>query len=214
MDELSLTAAVPRRSEPPSEAAAGDEPLDAGVLDPVVREAVCGDPGAVRRLTALLTPVIVRYCRARLGRRDFGHISAEDVAQDICVAVLRALPGYRDRGGSFLFLVRAIAANKVADVFRLAARERTHATPCVPEQPGPDNEPERHVLNTDLGHRLADLLDRLPAVQREILVLRVVVGLSATETADALGLSPANVRTTQHRALTRMRQWAAAAGGL
>ncbi|WP_019811465.1 sigma factor-like helix-turn-helix DNA-binding protein, partial [Saccharomonospora halophila] len=57
------------------------------------------------------------------------------------------------------------------------------------------------------GRRLDGLLDRLPAVQREILVLRVMVGLSAGETGRALGLSSANVRTLQHRALRRLRGW-------
>jgi RNA polymerase sigma-70 factor (ECF subfamily) len=42
-------------------------------------------------------------------------------------------------------------------------------------------------------------------VQQEILTLRIAVGFSATETAEALGISPGNVRVTQHRALTRLR---------
>jgi RNA polymerase sigma-70 factor (ECF subfamily) len=45
----------------------------------------------------------------------------------------------------------------------------------------------------------------LPAKQREILVLRVVVGLSAEETADAVGATPGQVRVAQHRALARLR---------
>ena len=48
--------------------------------------------------------------------------------------------------------------------------------------------------------------DALPEKQREILVLRVVVGLSAEETAEAVGSTPGAVRVAQHRALARLRK--------
>jgi RNA polymerase sigma-70 factor (ECF subfamily) len=57
---------------------------------------------------------------------------------------------------------------------------------------------------------MAGLLRVLPAKQREILVLRVVVGLSAEETADAVGSTPGAVRVAQHRALSRLRKTLAA----
>jgi RNA polymerase sigma-70 factor, ECF subfamily len=46
---------------------------------------------------------------------------------------------------------------------------------------------------------------RLPGQQREILTLRVAVGMSTDETAAALGMSTGAVRVAQHRALTRLR---------
>ena len=48
-------------------------------------------------------------------------------------------------------------------------------------------------------------LDILSPRQREIIRLRVVVGLSAAETAERLGMAPAAVRIAQHRALSRLR---------
>ncbi|NEE31628.1 hypothetical protein G3M53_40070, partial [Streptomyces sp. SID7982] len=41
--------------------------------------------------------------------------------------------------------------------------------------------------------------------QRELLVLRVAVGLTAEETGRMLGMSPGAVRVAQHRALSRLR---------
>ncbi|RBM15957.1 RNA polymerase subunit sigma [Prauserella sp. PE36] len=196
---------VPQHTGADTEPYRGDPQLTKAELDPVVRSAAAGDQFAVHKLITMITPIITRYCRARLGRRDLSYVSADDVAQETCVAVLKALPSYQDRGGSFLYLVHAIASNKVSDAFRLVSRERSDPTPDVPEQNGGDNEPERRALNTDLGHRLNGLLGFLSNNQREIVILRIVVGLSAGETADALGLSPANVRTSQHRALARLR---------
>lgn len=174
-------------------------------LDPAVREAATGERAAVERLIAMITPVAVRYCRARLGGRDLSYLSADDVAQEVCLAVLHALPTYQDRGGSFLYLVHAIASNKVADAYRLVSRDRSDPMAELPERPLAHNEPEKHALDVDLGSRLTRLLGTLPALHQEILTLRISVGLSAGETAEALGISAGNVRVTQHRALAKLR---------
>ncbi len=204
---LAPTVPLPRSAPAvPVSTSAVTARLSTSQVDPVVHDAAQGDAAAIQALTSMIAPAVTRYCRSRLGSRDFGPVCAEDVAQDICVAVLQALPHYRDRGGSFLFVVRAIASNKVADVFRRAARERSHPTPEPPETPADDrDDPERRLVNADLGHRLSRLLRHLPSRQRDVLVLRLVVGLSAAETARTLGLSPGNVRTCQHRALATLR---------
>jgi RNA polymerase sigma-70 factor (ECF subfamily) len=174
-------------------------------LDPAVKAAATGDPAAVAQLISMITPVAVRYCRARLGGRDLSYLSADDVAQEVCLAVLHALPNYQDRGGSFLYLVHAIASNKVADAYRLVSRDRSDPVAELPERPLGDNEPEQRILELDLGARLTKLLSTLPPLQQEIVTLRIAVGLSASETAEALGISAGNVRVTQHRALTKLR---------
>jgi RNA polymerase sigma-70 factor (ECF subfamily) len=65
--------------------------------------------------------------------------------------------------------------------------------------------PEQQIMAADLRTRLGVLLSTLPPRQREILVLRLIVGLSAAETAAAVGLTPTAVRVTQHRALAKLR---------
>jgi RNA polymerase sigma-70 factor (ECF subfamily) len=57
---------------------------------------------------------------------------------------------------------------------------------------------EHEVFATALGY--------LEHLEREIIVLRVAVGLSATETAEALGLRPGAVRVLQHSALRALRR--------
>ncbi|WP_181771594.1 RNA polymerase sigma factor ShbA [Amycolatopsis pittospori] len=178
------------------------------VLDPLVVAAKTGDPAAVDALLAVVKPALVRYCRARMGGRDLSYLSADDVAQEVCLAVFKMLPAYEDRGGSFIYLVRAIAANKVADAFRAISRDRSDPVPELPEAGPVHNEPEDHMLGVDLGARLGRLVATLPKMQQEVLTLRIVVGLSATETAEALGLTPGNVRVKQHRALLKLRELA------
>ena len=176
-----------------------------GDIAATVADAVNGDPRAVGRLLAHVRPLVVRYCRARVGRQERSFASADDVAQEVCLAVLTALPSYRDQGRPFLAFVYGIAAHKVADAHRAAARNRSEPVADVPDEPDEQAGPEQRAMRGELSGEMAELLKVLPPKQREIVVLRVVVGLSAEETADAVGSTPGAVRVAQHRALTRLR---------
>jgi len=175
-------------------------------LGATVGAAVGGDRQAVERLLTHISPLVVRYCRARIGLHERSAVSAEDVAQEVCLAVLKALPGFQDQGRPFLAFVYGIAHNKVADVHRAAARNKSEPMADVPDVPETQAGPEQRAMQSDLTVRMAALLRVLPAKQREILVLRVVVGLSAEETAEAVGTTPGAVRVAQHRALLRLRK--------
>ena len=174
-------------------------------LEVLVAAANDGDRGALNDVLMIIRPLVVRYCRARVGRQERSSVSADDVAQEVCLAVLTALPGYRDQGRPFLAFVYGIAAHKVVDAHRWAARSRADPTDELPEELDPRDGPEQRALNGALSVQMGALLDILPAKQREILVLRVVVGLSAEETAEAVGSTPGAVRVAQHRALSKLR---------
>ncbi|WP_244223908.1 RNA polymerase sigma factor ShbA [Amycolatopsis circi] len=173
-------------------------------FDGPVRAAVEGDPDAAQDLLAAVQPLIVRYCRARLGGAD-AYSSADDVAQEVCLALLTALPGYRHQGRPFLAFVYGIAQHKVADAHRAHARNRTEAMAELPEAIDLADGPEERALRAELNRHLARLLQLLPERQREIVLLRVVVGLSAEEAAEAVSSTPGAVRVAQHRALLRLR---------
>jgi RNA polymerase sigma-70 factor, ECF subfamily len=176
------------------------------VPDELVAQAMAGDRAAVGHVLAIIRPLVVRYCRARLGRTDRSSVSADDVAQEVCVAVLTALPGYRDQGRPFLAFVYGIASHKVIDAHRAATRNRSEPVSEVPDAIEGSDGPEQRALRVELSGEMARLLEKLPEKQREILVLRVVVGLSAEETAEAVGSTPGAVRVAQHRALARLRK--------
>jgi RNA polymerase sigma-70 factor (ECF subfamily) len=182
-----------------------------GPQDKVVREliddAVDGDPLATQLLLESVRPHVLRYCRARVGRLDHSYDSADDVAQEVCLALLTALPTYRDQGRPFLALVYGIAQHKVASAHRASMRERTRTQPVseVPDQPTQAAGPEQRALQAEMTVSMRRLLTPLSVRQREILVLRVVLGLSAEQTATLVGSTPTAVRAAQHRALRRLR---------
>ena len=174
-------------------------------LDAVVAEAVAGNRDALREVLEIIRPIVVRYCRARVGTAERSGLSADDVAQEVYLAAITALPRYKDQGRPFLAFVYGIAAHKVADAHRAAARNRADPTDIVPERYSLDAGPEQMALNSESSERMNKLMSVLPEKQREILILRVVVGMSAEETAEAVGSTAGAGRVAQHRALARLK---------
>jgi RNA polymerase sigma-70 factor (ECF subfamily) len=194
-----------RDEETPGSAATGGT----GTIRALVRLAAEGDEQATHDLLAHVHPLALRYCRTRLSRLpgDARHF-VDDLAQEVCLAVLCALPRYRDKGRPFEAFVFAIASHKVADLQRSAMRgPGSTAVPSedLPEKPDDSLGPEEHALLSSDAEWAKALLANLPANQRELVLLRVAVGLTAEETGQVLGMSPGAVRVAQHRALSRLR---------
>jgi RNA polymerase sigma-70 factor (ECF subfamily) len=126
-------------------------------LDAVVAEAVAGNRNALREVLEIIRPIVVRYCRARVGATERSGLSADDVAQEVCLAAITALPRYKDQGRPFLAFVYGIAAHKVADAHRAAARNRSDPTDIVPERFSMDAGPEQMARDHESSARLNDL---------------------------------------------------------
>jgi RNA polymerase sigma-70 factor (ECF subfamily) len=188
------------------DAAPGSTAVDLSALALEARDA---GGAAVEALLARVSTIAHRYCRARLATYPGGIHLADDVAQDICLAVLRALPRFRDTGRPFEAFVHGIASHKVADAQRAVAR---HPIPAesLPDEVDVEPTPEDQALHRSDVEAAAVLLNRLPDNLREVMLLRVAAGLTAEETGAALGMSAGAVRVAQHRALARMRRDAAA----
>jgi RNA polymerase sigma-70 factor (ECF subfamily) len=164
-----------------------------------------GDRAALDRFLASIRPVVVQYCRARIGSGTLGTQSAEDIAQDTLLAVCGALERWKPdhRVMSFVY---GIASNKVVDAYRAAGRDRSVPTETMPDEADSRHGPEQAAVLASQVTELHELLEQLSDHHREILVLRVAMGMSAVEAADAVGSTPGAVRVTQHRALTRLRE--------
>jgi len=172
-----------------------------------------GDPDGVdEAVLRALRPLILRYCRARLSWQ-----AADDVAQEVCLALMsawQARPGQGPpaRGGPVTAYAFGIASHKVADAMRAAGRLAV-PVPELPDVPDDRPGPEETVIARWERERVRDVLSQLPRQQRRLVLLRVVSGFTAAETGAMLGMSAEAVRVAQHRALARMRKLLASEPG-
>jgi RNA polymerase sigma-70 factor (ECF subfamily) len=160
-----------------------------------------GDEAAWHRLFDDFHYLVWRYGFAHLG----DHASADDLAQEVFVAAVKAIGRLRDetRPGVEGWLL-GIARNKVADRFRQSARERKLQL----IRPELEADPAEIAVRRLTVQRLRACLDTLPEPQRDIVIRRFVLDQSLEHVARATGRGIGAVKALQHRAVAALnRRW-------
>jgi RNA polymerase sigma factor (sigma-70 family) len=164
---------------------------------PALERARAGEAAGFDALVRHLDPRLVGFARAR------GADDPEGLADDVLVQMCRSIGSFEGNLAQLRAWVFTIARNRLVDERRRASR-RVDTRPTeparLPDAPVPDTP-----LAADERERVDALLAGLTDDQREIVVLRIVVGLSVEETADVVGRRPGAVRALQHRALRTLR---------
>jgi RNA polymerase sigma-70 factor (sigma-E family) len=128
--------------------------------------------------------------------------AAPDIVQDCYEAVWRLRPKVDDPEHLAAYLRKAVVNRSRSRLRRLRTVRRFLAQ----ARPPADAPPADSALLTEERHReLLDHIDRLPARQREVLVLRYYCGLSEADTATSIGVSVGTVKSSAHRAITSLR---------
>jgi RNA polymerase sigma-70 factor (ECF subfamily) len=141
---------------------------------------------------------------------------AEDVADVVALTFIRLLDAARryepDRGEPAAFLM-GIAANVVRDLQRREARQQALVTRLSGRELLDDDDVERIEAAIDAARAteaLRGAIERVPPGERDMLRL-VADGLSPTQAADALGITPTAGRTRLFRARRRLMRHQSAA---
>ncbi|MFA1546700.1 SigE family RNA polymerase sigma factor [Actinomadura chokoriensis] len=123
--------------------------------------------------------------------------TAEDVVQEAFAGLYRRWPRLRDRERALAYVRSAVLNGS-----RTALRRRRRPFRAVHE--APVWSAEAAAMAGEDGREVMEALHRLPARQREALVLRYFCDLSAEEIADAMGVSPGTVKSTTSRAIAAL----------
>lgn len=169
------------------------DPL-AGAID----RARAGDEAAFAVLWRALHPPLLRYLTVR------GDEAPEDLASETWMAVVRGLEKFEGGAAEFRAWLFTIARNRAIDQGRARARRpRTVAVAEIAEVTTLELAPsaEHHAVQNDATARALRLVATLPAMQAEMVMLRVVAGLEVADVAQLLDKKPGTVRVTVHRAL-------------
>ena len=167
--------------------------------------------GAEWALTSMyqdLHPLLLRYLKAQDPRE------ADDLASETWVHAASALHRFEGDERDFRKWMFTIARRRLIDLRRRDARRRTHAVPVEQLIELPDGgDVEVQAVDTVTAQAaIQRIVELLPADQAEVVVLRIVAGLSAEEAGEVMGKRPGTIRVLQHRALERLaRDFAGAA---
>jgi RNA polymerase sigma-70 factor, ECF subfamily len=173
----------------------------------VLAAAQHGSETAFTRLWLDANPALVRYLRV------IAPEAADDVASDTWVQVVRGLRRFRGDEAAWRAWLFTTARRRVIDASRRRSRRREEALEDVPAAMLPVTADAADEAMERLGTRSAiTLLTRLPRLQAEVVLLRVVAGLDTEAVARLLGRSPGAVRVAGHRGLRRLAEILAEAG--
>ena len=211
--------AVPTATPPPADPAA----READVLARLRAGETTAFAGIVDEWSPVMLRIAARYVRDRQ--------AAEDVVQDAWLGVITGLAGFEGRsslrGWAFAILINRAKTRGVRDARVVPSPTLTGPEPSGPTVDparfqGPDGaypghwtsvgaprpwpEPERRVLDREIGEVITRALDELPERQRLVVEMRDVAGMSAEETCAALQLSPENQRVLLHRGRAVVRR--------
>ncbi len=207
------------REEAASRGTVEAEPYEAEL----VGRAKARSPAAWTEIYRAHYAAIFRYAKARV----FDEATAEDVSSAVFLAALKGIDSYRYRGRPLLAWLYRIARNVVAShqrkmlggraerlkqgldiprrvLWHLMRAQRSEAQAGDQGLPQTASEADPAMMVDRLD--LRDALAKLPASQREVVVLRFLVGLSAQEVAEVTEKRPAAVYSLQARAILALRE--------
>ena len=186
-----------------------------------------GDETVFAELVDGWGPAMLRLARAHVP----SHAIAEEVVQETWLGVLRGLPRFEGRSSlrswvfSILVNVARTRGKREHRILPFAAlRERfaeRGAEPAVdPERfqdrhgqrpgwwaapPARWADPAERFETAEVQAALLAAIAELPPRQREVLVMRDVLGLDAEEASSVLGVTEGNQRVLLHRARSKVR---------
>ena len=160
-----------------------------------VQRAKAGDQAVWDEWFDAFYPKLYRYAFIRLGRKA----EAEDIASQVFLEAVRQIDRFQYTGRPVLAWLYRIEHNLVYDRLKQADRAPEPEEAATAEQvAGPD----ALIASIDLSNALNELSDE----QRDVIILRFYLSMSAQEVGALIGKSPAAVFSLQARAIVQLRE--------
>jgi len=177
---------------------------DAAELTALARLAGSGDPAATRLFLDRVWPTLARVVNGVLGAH---HPEVDDVIQQSLIAVLQALNAFRGECHPAGYASR-IALHVALRARRNAAlrRNRSHSLAQISASDPDAVWPGCEVSVERRKRALRDLLSDLPEEQADALGLRVMLGWSLEDVAQATGAPLNTVRSRVRLAKEALRR--------
>lgn len=167
----------------------------------LVQQAQSGNPEAVGALFDKHYRTMFRYFYARVRQQQ----QAEDLAGELFTRMVHHLPSFEPTGVPFRAWLFRIAYNLTMDHFRVVNGKPLEPLEQAQTVAQPEHSPARQVEQQMMSETLLEALETLVPDQRQVLILRFLMGLSVQETAEIMERTLSAVKAMQHRGLKIMR---------
>src|SRR5262245_3935726 len=174
----------------------------------LVQRARLGDQAAIDALFARYGARLRRWAHGRLPAQARGALDTQDLVQDTLMRVFQRLPDFEPRHpGAFRDYVWTTLWNCIRDLGRKHQRRGPVDALAENEIESTAPSPLEEAIGSEALHRYEAAMERLRPEDREALVMRIELGLSNAEVAQALGKpSGAAAHMAVSRALVRLAE--------
>jgi RNA polymerase sigma-70 factor (ECF subfamily) len=160
---------------------------DSRLVQDAVAHAKAGDPEGLHFLYLRYAPDVERYVNSVVHDRH----EAEDITQSVFAKLITTIGKYEQREVPFTAWIMRVGRNAALDYMR--------ARRAIPSEDVRVADTGQAQVSIDRSRALREALEDLPEDQREVLVLRHIVGLSPMEIAATLERSESSVHGLHHR---------------
>jgi RNA polymerase sigma factor (sigma-70 family) len=164
-----------------------------------LRAAQAGSGWAFEQLYRSLAPAVAGYLRAQ------GAAEPDDLTSEVFIGVFRGLGGFSGGQAPFRSWVFTIAHRRLTDERRRGGRRPGHAE-LESDRALPGGDVEDDALARMSAARVRELCGYLAADQRDVLLLRLVAGLTVEQVAETIGKSVGATKALQRRGLAALRR--------
>ena len=171
--------------------------------DALLSRAINGDTAAVGQLLKQLAPGMIRAARSLMGST---HADLDDVVQQSLIGLVQALPSFRGECSPAHFASRIVTRTALAARRRTAIRGDRQDDSIEPDAFAVDPSQAEALEAERRRHAVRALMEKLPEEQAETLALRVVLGFSLEEVAEATGVPLNTVRSRVRLAKTALKK--------
>jgi RNA polymerase sigma factor (sigma-70 family) len=170
-------------------------------FDSVLLAAQSGAAWALERLYQALSPVILGYLRVQ------GAADPEDLTNEVFLGVFQRIGAFTGDEERFRSWVFTIAHSRLIDDRRRVSR-RPQLAPDPGDAPAehPGGDAEQDALERLSSRRVQALCEELVPDQRDVLLLRLMAGMTVEAIAESLGKSEGAVKALQRRGLANLRK--------
>ena len=171
----------------------------------LLARARAGDSAALNDLCSRYLPRLQRWAHGRLPSWARGALDTHDLVQDTLTQVIRHIHTFEPRhDAAFQAYLRQALLNRVRDEIRRVQR-RPAGDPLDSGRPSSDPSPLEQAIGQEALERYEAALQRLKPEDREAIIMRIEMGCSLAELAEALGKpSTAAAHMAVSRALVRL----------
>lgn len=169
----------------------------------LVDRAVRGDTAATGQLLKQLAPSMIRAARSLMGST---HADVDDVVQQSLIGLVQSLPHFRGECSVAHFASRIVTRTALAARRRNNVRADRRDDAVDPDAFGVDASQSAAVEAEQRRAMVRELIEKLPEEQAETLALRVVLGFSLEEVAEATGVPLNTVRSRVRLAKTALKK--------